>query len=77
MSVGYHFGSQSVSAPTIKPPTSGIEVQGTEENSEDEDEEIADGDLSAIQAGFLEQCKLVSITLYTLKMRPRLYAAVT
>jgi PTH2 family peptidyl-tRNA hydrolase len=36
------------------------EVQEAEVDSEDEDEEMADGDLSTVRAGFMEQCKLVS-----------------
>jgi PTH2 family peptidyl-tRNA hydrolase len=40
--------------------TEHTEVQEAEVDSEDEDEEMADGDLSTVRAGFMEQCKLVS-----------------
>jgi hypothetical protein len=62
LSIGYHLGAQSAqkSTPSESEPPEGIEVQEAEVNSEDEDEEMADGDLSAVRPGFMEQCKLVS-----------------
>jgi PTH2 family peptidyl-tRNA hydrolase len=58
LGIGYRLGQKST---TLLPASSEnivTEVQEAED-SEDEDEEIADGDLSAIKAGFMEPCKLV------------------
>jgi hypothetical protein len=58
-SIGYRLGQRTTTLPpaSSEEPT---EVQEAEVDSEDEDEEIADGDLSTIKAGFMEPCKLVS-----------------
>lgn len=66
LSIGYHLGVQSTQHPSSPPSDRGIEVQETESDSEGEDEELADGDLSAIKPGFMEQCKLVSSSFMAL-----------
>ncbi|KAF8078363.1 peptidyl-tRNA hydrolase 2 [Lyophyllum atratum] len=63
LGLGFHVGSQrsiqSNDAPTTETPV---------EDNEDEAEDIADGDLSAIRAGFMGQCKLVLVVRTDLKM---------
>lgn len=62
LSLGYHLGARSSIPPVqLQPPSQDIEVQEAEESDDDEDESMADGDLSAIKAGFMEQCKLVRV----------------
>lgn len=51
--IGYRFGSRFVS-----PPPKEETVQGDGESDEDE-EELADGDLAAVTAALMEPCKLV------------------
>jgi len=72
LSIGYRLGTQSINSPPPLTPDSesDVEVQEAEEDSEDEGEEIADGDLSTIKAGFMEQCKLVLVVRTDLKMSP-------
>ncbi|KAG6837126.1 hypothetical protein H0H93_014432 [Arthromyces matolae] len=59
------------------PPTSETNVPITIDDDEDDEEveEIADGDLSAIYAGILEPCKLVLVVRTDLKMTPGKIAA--
>ncbi|RDB28696.1 putative peptidyl-tRNA hydrolase 2 [Hypsizygus marmoreus] len=78
LGLGYWFGSQSTSfvghVPELPKDTPPITIEDDNEN-EEEHEDIADGDLSAIQAGFLEQCKLVLVVRTDLKMSPGKFAA--
>ena len=60
LSLGYHLGVQST-IPPLQLPSQDIKVQKEEEIDEDEDESMADGDLSTIKAGFREPCKLVRL----------------
>ncbi|GLB36394.1 putative peptidyl-trna hydrolase [Lyophyllum shimeji] len=68
---GFHLGSQRTPFPkdanTVSTPL--------EDEEDDEAEAIADGDLAAIQAGFLEPCKLVLVVRTDLKMTPGKIAA--
>ncbi|PSR71307.1 hypothetical protein PHLCEN_2v12821 [Hermanssonia centrifuga] len=69
LGVGYAFGLKS--APTPHPPKPEVSpkippqqeipphTNDSESDSEEEDD-VADGDLSAVKPGFLEPCKLVS-----------------
>ncbi|KAL4243181.1 peptidyl-tRNA hydrolase [Abortiporus biennis] len=71
LSVGYALGVQSkksevghekkLDKPLPEPPT-------PEEDESDEEEEAADGDLSSIKPGYLEQCKLVLVVRSDLGM---------
>ncbi|KAI9066638.1 peptidyl-tRNA hydrolase II [Trametes sanguinea] len=75
LSAGYALGAWSSSqgkgknAPAVastdqvKPP-----AREAGEDSESEDEEVADGDLSAVKPGFLEPCKLVLVVRTDLGM---------
>ena len=44
-------------------PKGGYNMHGDEDESDDE--EVADGDLSAVKPGFMEQCKLVRCSLHS------------
>lgn len=46
------------------------EKHSESDDSEEEDESLADGDLSVIQAGFMEPCKMVNACYYTNRDRP-------
>ncbi|KAF5377470.1 hypothetical protein D9615_005180 [Tricholomella constricta] len=48
LGLGFHVGAQRAQG-----------AEPTDDEDEGNTEDIADGDLSAIQAGFLEPCKLV------------------
>jgi len=61
LGIGFYLGSHS--PPPTTPPES-------HDDGDSDDEEIPDGDLSAIKAGFLEPCKLVLIVRTDLKMTP-------
>ncbi|KAI0050738.1 hypothetical protein FA95DRAFT_554537 [Auriscalpium vulgare] len=50
-------------------------VREDEEDDSDDGESIADGDLSAVTAGFLQPCKLVLVVRTDLKMTPGKIAA--
>lgn len=74
LSIGYHLGarSHSFTSPPVEPATEPkpevkpVEVREVQSESEDdyddEDEEMADGDLAAVKAGFMEPCKMVRTT---------------
>ncbi|KAG5648175.1 hypothetical protein DXG03_006130 [Asterophora parasitica] len=71
--LGFKFGSEHPlpADERIAPP--GAKQNDQDDISEDEEEEenaedIPDGDLSTIQAGFLEPCKLVLVVRTDLKM---------
>ncbi|KAI0085616.1 peptidyl-tRNA hydrolase PTH2-domain-containing protein [Irpex rosettiformis] len=81
LAIGYAVGYSSRSAPTTQPKetvkdaeesasTTSISKQQSveEEYSDSEEEEAADGDLSAVKPGFLEPCKLVLVVRTDLKM---------
>lgn len=59
LALGYRLGTRSAGQhpPSIK--SDNKEDNNDYGNDSEEEEEVADGDLSAIQAGFLEPCKLV------------------
>ena len=64
LAVGYALGARSASSSTkqetsfIKKDT-GIQPQDEDSSSEMEEEDLADGDLSAVKPGFFEPCKMV------------------
>ncbi|KAF7437063.1 hypothetical protein PC9H_003897 [Pleurotus ostreatus] len=51
------------------------EKHSESDDSEEEDESLADGDLSVIQAGFMEPCKMVLVVRVDLNMTPGKVAA--
>lgn len=71
MGVGYHLGTLTSSNPaatpsadTKEPILEPKEEEKAEDVNKDEDEELEDipeGDLGSISAGFLEPCKLVCL----------------
>lgn len=72
LSVGYAFGAHSASTrllaeqskPTSlrqEPPNPGKDVK--EDSESEEEEEVADGDLGSVKAGFLEPCKMVRLNI--------------
>ncbi|TFY72620.1 hypothetical protein EVG20_g362 [Dentipellis fragilis] len=81
--VGYALGLRQYANPRDVPPGAPTgttesqpesEIEEDEEGSEDE-EDLADGDLSAIKAGMLQHCKLVLVVRTDLKMTPGKIAA--
>lgn len=73
LAIGYHLGSRTVGATSssqtpvdstsTKPSALREEESASESDEEDDDDgTFADGDLSAIKAGFTEPCKLVRCT---------------
>jgi hypothetical protein len=58
LGLGFHFGSKRT---TLPPSRRADERQVAKEDydDEDEDEGASDGDLASIQAGIMDQCKLV------------------
>ncbi|KII93424.1 hypothetical protein PLICRDRAFT_87801 [Plicaturopsis crispa FD-325 SS-3] len=82
LTAGYQLGKLTRVPPSQTPnldakqdETEVQDVEEDEDDSEDEDESAADGDLAAIQAGFMEPCKLVLIVRTDLKMTPGKIAA--
>ncbi|KAI0803070.1 peptidyl-tRNA hydrolase PTH2-domain-containing protein [Irpex lacteus] len=87
LAIGYAAGYKSRPATTTTPQTKGKESttpasqvneqkeQAGNEGSDSEDEEVADGDLSAVRAGMLEPCKLVLVVRTDLGMSPGKIAA--
>ncbi|KIJ68732.1 hypothetical protein HYDPIDRAFT_24985 [Hydnomerulius pinastri MD-312] len=73
LQLGYYLGSR-FGVTNVPPVTSTPEVkseakpEAEESDNEDEDEELADGDLSAVQPRMMQQCKLVLIVRTDLKM---------
>lgn len=65
LGLGYYLGSrlsvQNASISPIPPSESNVEEphREPEVDSEEEDEALADGDLGAVKASFLQPCKLV------------------
>jgi len=65
LGIGYYLGSHSAShldsADAALNPQSTSKILEASHDTEDEtdEEEISDGDLSAVRAGFMEPCKLV------------------
>ncbi|KAF9014953.1 peptidyl-tRNA hydrolase PTH2-domain-containing protein [Cyathus striatus] len=69
LGVGYYIGSQYVRSPGLPvEPETVAEVVEEEEDESDDEGDIADGDLSAVKAGFTEPCKLVLVVRTDLKM---------
>ncbi|TDL28829.1 PTH2-domain-containing protein [Rickenella mellea] len=68
LAVGYHLGAKSgLSTATFKSTEEDRPADTADIESEDE-EELADEDLSSVQAGAFEQCKLVLLVRTDLKM---------
>lgn len=70
MALGYQLGTLSNSNPVVTPSNDTKEcitdIAETEDENVDEDEDledISDGDLGSISAGFLEPCKLVRLII--------------
>jgi peptidyl-tRNA hydrolase, PTH2 family len=62
ISLGYHLGSRSARQHPPSIQSNNLDSPPVDYgNDSDDDEGVADGDLSAIQAGFLEPCKLVCL----------------
>ena len=57
LGLGFHLGSRRANALTRR--ADGRQAEKEDHLDEDEDEEVSDGDLASVQAGFMEQCKLV------------------
>ncbi|KAG1871155.1 peptidyl-tRNA hydrolase PTH2-domain-containing protein [Suillus tomentosus] len=77
LGLGYYLGSRigtQDSAPAAQPiPPSELKNKEPpkaepEVDSEEEDDALADGDLSAVKAGFMQPCKLVLVVRTDLKM---------
>ncbi|KAG1828731.1 peptidyl-tRNA hydrolase II domain-containing protein [Suillus variegatus] len=77
LGLGYYLGSRigtQDSAPAAQPiPPSELKDKEPpkaepEVDSEEEDDALADGDLSAVKAGFMQPCKLVLVVRTDLKM---------
>ncbi|KIP11487.1 hypothetical protein PHLGIDRAFT_124884 [Phlebiopsis gigantea 11061_1 CR5-6] len=78
LAIGYAIGVKS--ATSLSPETSSqaktpasedasnVEPQDEGSDSEVEEEDLADGDLSAVKPGYFEQCKLVLVVRTDLKM---------
>lgn len=56
--LGAHFGSKNV--PSVVPTETKPELETEPEDSDNEDEGLADGDLSSVKPRTMEPCKLVS-----------------
>lgn len=74
LGIGYQLGTLSNSNPTVTPSNDAKKIisepkemtEKAEDENIDEDEEledIPDGDLGSISAGFLEPCKLVRLII--------------
>lgn len=61
LSIGYHLGVWYTTLPARSPEVGSIDLQEleTEVDSEDDDEQLSDGNLSAVKAGLMEPCKMV------------------
>lgn len=64
--LGAHFGAKNV-PPISPPPKSKAEPAPELEESDDEDEYMADGDLSFVKPRMMEQCKLVSVSRFSVE----------
>ncbi|KAG6911761.1 hypothetical protein DXG01_000007 [Tephrocybe rancida] len=74
LTIGFHLGARGVSRKSLNessaPVVAGdaVTIEEGEDEEEEDGEDIADGDLSSIQAGILEPCKLVLVVRTDLKM---------
>ncbi|CDO72444.1 hypothetical protein BN946_scf184977.g145 [Trametes cinnabarina] len=74
LSAGYALGAWSSSEGTVleAPNTNEVKPQPTKatdvDMSESDEEDLADGDLSAVKPGFLEPCKMVLVVRTDLGM---------
>ena len=71
-SLGYVFGTGQTAQPPISPEivdslTTEPVIETDDEGDLSEDDESADGDLAAIQAGVFEPCKLVNLAFMCAK----------
>ncbi|KAF9499896.1 peptidyl-tRNA hydrolase II [Pleurotus eryngii] len=79
--LGYTVGSRgslNASLPQAEPDKTALVPDSSKahvDDSEEEDESLADGDLSVIQAGFMEPCKMVLVVRVDLNMTPGKVAA--
>lgn len=66
--LGYFIGSRSssITAPSLS--VAQHQPEGDQEDGEEEEEDLADGDLAAIKPGMLQQCKLVLVVRTDLGM---------
>ncbi|KAJ3526130.1 hypothetical protein NM688_g8298 [Phlebia brevispora] len=71
--VGYALGLRSAAARQTELPNA--KPAEAHPDTEDEEEEVADGDLSAVKPGFMEPCKLVLVVRTDLGMTPGKIAA--
>lgn len=63
LALGYYLGVQfgtKTASPVVVPPETKPELKPEPKDNDDEDEELADGDLSSIKPRLMEPCKLVS-----------------
>ncbi|KAG8220085.1 peptidyl-tRNA hydrolase 2 [Butyriboletus roseoflavus] len=65
--LGAHFGARNV-PPASPPPECKTEAEPEQGESDGEDEDLADGDLSSVKPRTMEQCKLVLVVRTDLKM---------
>ncbi|KAI6153312.1 peptidyl-tRNA hydrolase 2 [Pisolithus tinctorius] len=66
--LGYLIGSRSSSITAPSPPVAQHQPEGDQGDGEEEEEDLADGDLAAIKPGMLQQCKLVLVVRTDLGM---------
>lgn len=69
LGLGFHLGSRRANLPQR------TGERQAENQEEDESEGVSDGDLALVEAGFMEQCKLVLVVRTDLKMTPGKIAA--
>ncbi|KAN0100897.1 Peptidyl-tRNA hydrolase PTH2 domain containing protein [Tylopilus felleus] len=71
LALGYYLGVQfgtKTASPVVVPPETKPELKPEPKDNDDEDEELADGDLSSIKPRLMEPCKLVLVVRTDLKM---------
>ncbi|PCH33427.1 peptidyl-tRNA hydrolase II [Wolfiporia cocos MD-104 SS10] len=71
LSVGYALGARSAAAKSSsKPGSADVPAQKRADEDEESDDEgdVADGDLSSVKPGFMEECKLVLVVRTDLNM---------
>ncbi|KAJ8507530.1 hypothetical protein ONZ45_g10108 [Pleurotus djamor] len=79
--LGFQLGSRTTNqnalppSPTPNPTSKTTEVEVLDDSEDEDSDDIADGDLSAIQAGVLQPCKMVLVVRTDLNMTPGKIAA--
>jgi PTH2 family peptidyl-tRNA hydrolase len=69
LALGYYLGHRTTPTTAAHvPPKTDVTSEPQEESDSEDEDAIADGDLSAVQAGWIEPCKMVLVVRTDLNM---------